>query len=88
MGFQDVAFLPSRASFSTMFLKNCGRCKSLRTTTCPKTMAWAKQRHAPCKYSCTTKPLLRTAEFNGDHMTAYKDEVRSGHPQFWGYYLI
>ena len=33
-GFQDVTFLPSRASFSTTLLKNCGRGKSLRTTTC------------------------------------------------------
>ena len=34
MGFQDVAFLPSPASFSTTFLINCGRGESLRTATC------------------------------------------------------
>ena len=27
-------------------------------------------------------------KFNGDHTTAYKDEVKSGHPQFLGYYRI
>ena len=26
MGYQDVVFLPSEASFSTKFLKNYGRC--------------------------------------------------------------
>ena len=36
MGFQDMAFLPSRGRFSTTFLKNCGRGKSLGTTTCLK----------------------------------------------------
>ena len=34
VGFQDVAFLASRASFSTTFLRNCDRGKSLVTTTC------------------------------------------------------
>ena len=33
MGFQDIAFQPSRASFSTTSLKNCGRGESLGTTT-------------------------------------------------------
>ena len=49
MDFQDVEFLPSRARFSTTFLKNCGRGESLRTTTCPKTVVGGKQSHAPCK---------------------------------------
>ena len=34
MGFQDVAFLPSRSSLLTTFLKNCGIGECLRTTTC------------------------------------------------------
>ena len=49
MGFQDVAFLPSRASFSTTFLKSYGRGESLVTTTCLKTVVGGKQGHAPCK---------------------------------------
>ena len=36
MGLQDVAFQQSRASFSTTFLKKCGRGKILGTTTCLK----------------------------------------------------
>ena len=35
---QDVAFLPLRASFSTTFLKNCGRGESFVTTTCLMTV--------------------------------------------------
>ena len=36
MGYQDVAFLSSVASFCTTFLENCGKGESLMTTTCPK----------------------------------------------------
>ena len=32
MGFHDVAFLPSRASFATTFLEDCGRDDGLGTT--------------------------------------------------------
>ena len=49
MAFQDAASLSSRASFSTTFLKNCGRSESLGTTTCPKTVVECKQWHAPSK---------------------------------------
>ena len=43
MGFQDVAFLSSRASFYTTFLKNCGSGESLMTTTCLKNVVGGKQ---------------------------------------------
>ena len=36
------------ASFSTTFLKYCGRGESLRNTTCAETVVGGKQRHAPC----------------------------------------
>ena len=49
IGFQDVAFLPSRTSFPPYFLKNCGRGESLRITTCPKTVIGGKQGHAHCR---------------------------------------
>ena len=49
MGFQDVAFLPSRASFSATFLKNCGRGECFRTSTCAKTMVVGKHGYASCK---------------------------------------
>ena len=47
--FQDVAFLPSLASFSTTCKENCGRGESLGITTCLKTVVGGKQGHAPCK---------------------------------------
>ena len=49
MGFHDVAFLSSRASFSTTFLTNCGSGERLWTTTCLTTGVGGKQGHAPCK---------------------------------------
>ena len=70
MGFQGVAYLSSRASYSTTFLKNCVRGESLRTTTCPKTVVGGKPGHV--KYLCSTKPLSISVEFSGDHKTATK----------------
>ena len=49
MDFLDVAFLLSRASITTTFLKNCGRGESLGTTTCLTTVAGEKHGHAACK---------------------------------------
>ena len=43
MGLQDVAFLPSRASFYTTFLNDCGSDESLMiTATCPSTVVGGK----------------------------------------------
>ena len=50
MDFQDMAFLPSQASFAPYFL-NCGRGESLGTATCLKTVFGGKQLHDPCKIS-------------------------------------
>ena len=49
MGFDYVAFLPSLASFSTTFRKDCGRGEGLGITTCPKCVVLGKHGHAPCK---------------------------------------
>ena len=49
MSFHDAVCLPSRASFSATFLKNCGRGEVLRTTTYPITVGGGKQGHAACK---------------------------------------
>ena len=49
MGFQNVAFLPSRASISTTFLEDCGRGESLEITKYLKAAIWAKQGHDQCK---------------------------------------
>ena len=54
MGSQDVALLPSRASFSTTFLTNCGRCEGLGINTCLKTVVGGQQGHAPCKICSNT----------------------------------
>ena len=48
MGFGDVVFLPSRASFCITFLKNCGRGEGLMATTCLRTVVGGKQGLAPC----------------------------------------
>ena len=45
-GFQDVAFLPFRASFSTTFFLTC-RGESLGTTTCLKTVVGGEQGMLP-----------------------------------------
>ena len=55
MGLQDVAFLPSRASFYTTFLKNCGRGEILGTTTCHKTVVGDKPGFLHLKYFCSNK---------------------------------
>ena len=49
MTYQDIAFLPSRASFYTTFHKNCDRGESLGITTSYKNEVEGKQGCAPCK---------------------------------------
>ena len=44
---------------------------------------WGKQGKLPVKYFCSTKPLFVSVVFHGDHRTAYRDGVKSCHPQFW-----
>ena len=80
-------FCPSWSSFSTIFLRNCFRAECLRTTTCLRCVAGVSKGMLPVKFFCSTKPPC-VIEFNGDHKTVLKDEVKSGHHQFWGYYRI
>ena len=47
MSFPDVVFLPSRASFPSIFLENCGRSECLWNTTCPKTVIGGMLPHTP-----------------------------------------
>ena len=83
MGFQDVAFLPTKSSFSTTFLKNRGRGESLVTTTCPKTLVKEKQKHAPAKYSCFNKaPFIWSVELHGDHENIAKMRQNLATPSF------
>ena len=88
MSLQDVEFLLSRASYSTTFLKNCGRGERIRSNTCPKTVVGDKQGHAPRRILSLPKASVVPVEFIGEQKTAYKDYVKSVHPQFWGYYRI
>ena len=48
LGFQDVAFLPLQASFSTTFHDNCCRSESFGTST-GLNVVGGKQWHTPCK---------------------------------------
>ena len=50
MDFQDVAFLPSRASFSVTFLNDCGGGGGLGTTTYLKTVLGVSMGMPPVKY--------------------------------------
>ena len=64
--FIDLAFLPSRASFSTTLLKNCGRDESLWTTTCLNTVVGCKQQ------ACSLLIAFVSVEFCGHHKTVTK----------------
>ena len=83
----DVAFLPSNSTFSTTFLMNCGRGECLGPPHILTVWLWVSKGVLPVKYFCPQTYFV-PVEFHGDHMTAYKDKVKSGHPQFWGYYWI
>ena len=49
VGFQDVAFLSSRANFSTTFLQSYGIGESLRTAVCLRIIFDCKEVYAHCK---------------------------------------
>ena len=55
MGFQGVEFLPSKGSFSTTFLNNCGTGESLKTITCAKTVVGVSKGMLPEKYFHSNK---------------------------------
>ena len=63
MDFQDVAFLPFRASFSTRFLKNCGRCEGLGMTTFLKIVIGASKGMIPAIYLRSKKSFLCQLNF-------------------------
>ena len=58
MGFQDVALLPSGASFSTTFHKHCDKGENLGTTTCLKTVVVVSKGILPVKYFCCKQSLF------------------------------
>ena len=80
MGLQ-VVFLPFRASLSTIFHNNCDRGKSLRTTTCLKSVVGVSMGMFPVKNLRSNKASFASVESHGDHKTVIK-LGESGHHQF------
>ena len=76
MGFQDVAFLPNRSSFATMFPQNCCRGESLRTTTCLKTVFGVSKGMLPVKYVRSTKLPFAPVKFPA--IISFGDILNSG----------
>ena len=72
IGCQDVAFLPSKASFSTTFLKNCGRDESLGATTCHETVVVVSKGMLPVKYCNSSRASFVSVEIHGDHESVTK----------------
>ena len=58
MVFQDVAYLPSRASSFAIFPKNLGRCESLGTTTCLKLRSGLSKGMLPVEYVRSDKASI------------------------------
>ena len=88
LGFQDVSFLPSWATFFTTFLINCGGGESLRTTTCLGTVVGGRQGHAPCE-ECLLQQSHILCQLNCVEIIRLRQYWgKSGHPHFCGYYWI
>ena len=60
MSFPDVVFLPSRPSFPSTFLENCGRSECLWNTTCPKTVIGGMLH---VKHFCSRKVFLAADQY-------------------------
>ena len=67
MGFQDVAFLPSWASFHIQFFRGCCT-NDLRPVAYLKTVGAAKQGPAPCKVQI----FFIAAKLSGINVSATK----------------
>ena len=64
MGFKDVAFLPSRGSFSTTFFPKCGDGESLFTTTSLKVVVGVSKNMLHVKYVCSNKASFVSVTFH------------------------
>ena len=65
MGFQDVAFQPSRASFSTTYVNNCCGGKGLRSATCLNTVVEVIKGTLLVKYFGSQKCAFCISEISG-----------------------
>ena len=88
-GFQDVAFLPLRASFFfTTFFIHCCRGESFRTTTCLKTVVGVCKDMLPVKYFCSNKACFLCQSNLTETIRLSQGWGGSDQPQFWGYCRI
>ena len=82
-GFSGVAFLFFRNSFSTTFLKDCGKGEGLRTTTCTKTVVGVSKGILPVKRFCFNKAFFVSVQFHGDHRKFMWDREIHGESNVW-----
>ena len=63
MGFQVVAFLPSRVSFCNTLLTNCGKACGLGTTTCLRHVVVPRPQHVLDIWWVISKPIITVKYF-------------------------
>ena len=72
MGFQDVVFQPSSASYSPHFLKIVAEAKASGLRHVLKQWLWVSKGMLPVKHFHSNIASVVLAEFHGDHKTATK----------------
>ena len=72
MGFQDVAFMSSQASFPPHFLNTVVEVEALGPPHVLKLWLWLSKGILPVKYFCSNNVCLVSVEFNEDHKTVKK----------------
>ena len=88
MGFQDLEFLPSHASFYNTFLKNCGSGSGLSATTFLSTVIGGKRRHALCIIILLLQIIFLCRSISIEVAWLPLGLAKSGHRLFWGYCWI
>ena len=83
MALQGVAFLPSRATFYTTFLHNCGRGESLKTTTCPKTVVGVSKGMMSVKCLRSNKASFCVSGISWRSLLCHRVEVNLATLSFW-----
>ena len=88
VGFQDVTFLPFRASFtSTTFLKNCGRGKGIGTAALVSILWLAVSKGMlPVEYLCSIESSLCVDFF--ESIVLHIIEVNMATLSFWRYHQV
>ena len=68
--------MPFRASFPPLFLEILVEVNVSGPPHVLRLLLGVDKGILPVKYFCSTMPLFVLVEFNGEHMTAYEDEVK------------